>query len=253
MRATVRLFNLDDPIRYNINGNGYCYGPTMSDRTHIPVDRGANAVPPIPSHEAAVSSLNESMANVLSLAAHQVETPRRSCAHRWVLRIMERDGQGILRMLWRMLGREHDVMDAYQDCFCRLASRGKQGSIRAAKAYVYRTAANVAIEMIRQRNRRQSHWPAIAASQACVERRRSEGVAADAGTADAGTPAVDKEALRVAIAALPPHLASVVVLRDLQQLPYDEVGRTLGITPATARVYRRHAVVKLAELLEEKP
>ena len=86
-----------------------------------------------------------------------------------------------------------------------------------------------------------------------MERRRSDGAAADPDTASAGTPAATKEALRVAIAALPPHLASVVVLRDLQQLPYDEVGRTLGITPSTARVYRRHAVVKLAELLDEEP
>ena len=39
------------------------------------------------------------------------------------------------------------------------------------------------------------------------------------------------------------------VLRDLSRLSYEEVGRTLGITPATARVYRRHAVVKLAESL----
>lgn len=225
----------------------------MSDRTQTPVNRGANADSPTPSNDTVMSSLTGSMANVLDVAAHRVETPSQTCAHRWVLRIMQREGPGILRMLWRMLGREHDVMDAYQDCFCRLASRGKQGSIKAVKAYAYRTAANVAIEMIRQRKRRQAHWPAIAASQACVERRRSEGVAADTDTAYAGPPAVDKETLRVAIAALPPHLASVVVLRDLQQMPYDQVGRTLGITPATARVYRRHAVVKLAELLDAKP
>ena len=33
--------------------------------------------------------------------------------------------------------------------------------------------------------------------------------------------------------------------------PIEEVGKTLGIDPATARVYRRHAVVKLAALLGE--
>ena len=55
--------------------------------------------------------------------------------------------------------------------------------------------------------------------------------------------------LRHAIAQLPAHLRNVIVLRDLSRMPYEEVGRTLGIDPATARVYRRHAVVKLAELI----
>jgi DNA-directed RNA polymerase specialized sigma24 family protein len=59
------------------------------------------------------------------------------------------------------------------------------------------------------------------------------------------------DALRDAIGRLPAHLANVVVLRDLSRLSYQDVGRTLGIDPATARVYRRHAVVKLAELLDE--
>jgi hypothetical protein len=35
-------------------------------------------------------------------------------------------------------------------------------------------------------------------------------------------------------------------------MSYKEVARVLGIEPTTARVYRRHAVVKLAELLGEE-
>ena len=57
------------------------------------------------------------------------------------------------------------------------------------------------------------------------------------------------DSLREAIASLPRYLGNVIVLRDLSRMSYREVGKTLGIDPATARVYRRHAVVKLAELL----
>ncbi len=53
------------------------------------------------------------------------------------------------------------------------------------------------------------------------------------------------------MALLPDHLRNVVVLRDLSRISYEEIGRMLGIEPTTARVYRRHAVVKLAEILDE--
>jgi RNA polymerase sigma-70 factor (ECF subfamily) len=154
---------------------------------------------------------------------------------------MENDGPGILRVLWRLLGSEADVMDAYQDCFCKLASRKSAKGLRSARAYAYRTATNIAIELIRGRSRRRAHLPEVAAKR---ERELSEEAAeeGDEGRLDA---------LRDAIGRLPAHLANVVVLRDLSRLSYQDVGRTLGIDPATARVYRRHAVVKLAELLDE--
>lgn len=162
-------------------------------------------------------------------------------AYSWVVRIIENEGPAILRMLWRILGSEADAMDAYQDCLCKLAARKSEKDLISTKAYAYRTAANIAIEMIRTRARRRAHLPAVAAERA---NEFSDEAAED----------VDMERfarLRDAIGRLPAHLGNVVVLRDLSRLPYDEVGRTLGIEPATARVYRRHAVVKLAELLNE--
>src|SRR5262245_10203904 len=43
----------------------------------------------------------------------------------WVLNVMRQDGAAIVRLLWRMLGREQDVLDAYQECFCRLLAYEK--------------------------------------------------------------------------------------------------------------------------------
>ena len=162
-------------------------------------------------------------------------------SHDWVSQIIDREGPGILRLLWRLLGQEQDVMDAYQDCFCRLAARMGPDNLRNAKAYAYRMATNIAVEMFRQKRRRQAHLPAIAAQHASARASNVE----KRGDADRFV------ALRAAIAELPTHLRNVVVLRDLSRFSYKEVGRTLGIDPATARVYRRHAVVKLADLLDE--
>lgn len=159
-----------------------------------------------------------------------------SCAR--ITALMEQEGAGILRLLRRILGAEADVLDAYQDCFCKLATAGRPEEWRNVRAYLYRTASNIAIEMLRSRTRRRQHLPAIAGGKPSeVER------------VDGAADGENLEALRAAIAKLPNHLQQVIVLRDLGQLAYEEVGRTLGIDPATARVYRRHAVLKLAELM----
>jgi RNA polymerase sigma factor (sigma-70 family) len=132
------------------------------------------------------------------------------------------------------------VLDAYQDCFCNLAARQQALSSKVGRAYAYRTATNIAIEMIRCRTRRAAHWSAIVAEKGHP----------DTGIGDGDEHGDDRFArLRDAIAQLPAHLRNVVVLRDLSHMSYTEVGRALGIGPATARVYRRHAVVKLADLL----
>ncbi len=161
--------------------------------------------------------------------------------HGWIVRLMTDDGPGILRLLWRILGREADVMDAYQDCFCKLAQLTGRREPRNARAYAYRTAGNIAIEMIRTRQRRGAHWDNVVATK--TQR------ANPTEDSTPGSEVLHKEQLRKAIGDLPPHLRNVVVLRDLSRIRYDEIGRVLGIEPTTARVYRRHAVVQLAKTL----
>lgn len=161
----------------------------------------------------------------------------------WVSRLIEDEGPAIMRMLWRILGREADVLDAYQDCFCKLASLDQRCDIRSARAYAYRTAANVALEMLRTTKRRAAHWPSIVIARG----RTSVEPSANDEERD-----LQLETLRHAITSLPDHLRKVVVLRDLARQSYEDVGRTLGIQPATARVYRRHAVVRLSEILGEE-
>jgi RNA polymerase sigma factor (sigma-70 family) len=55
-----------------------------------------------------------------------------------------------------------------------------------------------------------------------------------------------QETLRCHIAQLPEHLRNVIMLRDLAELSYAQVGRILDISAATARVYRCKAIQLLA-------
>ena len=214
----------------------------MTRNTPSTARRRANGNRPGASQEEMARAVGSIAQTSFDQGAPASDTAAADAAHGWIVRLIKKEGPGILRMLWRLLGTEADVMDAYQDCFCKLAARKQRGDLRNVKAYAYRTASNVAVEMIRTRGRHRDHWPAVVAERGQVQ---------EADPQPAEDDACDRfEDLREAITALPPHLRNVVLLRDLSRMSYQEVGKTLGIDPATARVYRRHAVVKLAESLD---
>jgi RNA polymerase sigma-70 factor (ECF subfamily) len=178
-----------------------------------------------------------------SLAAVVETSPvvRAGAGRAWLAGIIRTDGPAIVRLLWRLLGREQDVLDAFQESFCKLAARTDGDHLANARAYVFRTAANTAIEMLRVRKRRAEHLPAVALEKSSAQ-------------ADGDAPSVCAEGdriadLREAIAMLPTHLRNVIMLRDLCRFSYEQVADALGIEPTTARVYRRHGVVQLAALL----
>ncbi|MDH4202255.1 MAG: hypothetical protein OEV87_05125 [Phycisphaerae bacterium] len=57
-------------------------------------------------------------------------------SQRWVLVAMQEFGPALVSMLWRILGREEDVCDAYQDTFLRLAHLPDQQKPRNVRAYL---------------------------------------------------------------------------------------------------------------------
>lgn len=175
----------------------------------------------------------------LSGLLKELAAARSDAGEHWILRPLQEYGASVINTLWRMLGREQDVLDAYQNVVCQLAARGpgRIGANRAA--YLYRSAINAAIEQMRRRKREREHLGRFA------EGLDSEGRMCD-GDSD---PASDGETerLRKAILGLPGQLRDVIVLHDLSGLDYRRVAGIMNITPGTARVYRRHAIVRLAK------
>lgn len=167
-----------------------------------------------------------------------------AASQRWVLTAMQQHGPYLVTMLWRVLGSEHDVCDAYQETFLHLANRF-EGRRRPdnVRSYLYQTAMNTAISMLRRRRLQQDYQQALRQASAVDE-------PVDYGR-QFDTRALQEE-LRKAITRLPDYLANVVVLRDLAELPYAEVARALGITAAAARVYRHKAIQVLASMMAEK-
>lgn len=157
---------------------------------------------------------------------------------RWVLSAMQDYGGELVNMLWRILGNEQDVCDTYQDTFLKLAHYRQGQKPNHVKAYLFRTAANTAMTIlrrkVRQRKFTQSYEPKIINSENELNTKEL------------------RQKLRLCIAQLPEHLRDVVALRDLAELSYNTVGQILQITPATARVYRHKAVKLLSVWMNRK-
>ncbi len=150
---------------------------------------------------------------------------------RWILSAMQKHGQGLVTMLWRILANEQDVCDAYQNTFLQLAHHEGGQKPENVKAYVYRVANNVAISMLRRR---------------IIERKNLLKPITARDTFNSPAEEFDskdlQENLRSCIAQLPEHLRNVITMRDLAELSYDQIGRILDISAGTARVYRCKAI-----------
>ena len=158
-------------------------------------------------------------------------------SQRWILRAMSSHGPAMVTMLWRILGNEQDVCDAYQQTFLNLAHNNDLKKPKNVKAYLFRTASNIAISMIRRKQ--------------CLKKSK-EVIAANLTETDETDYAADLDSqmlqtkLREAISILPDYLREVVVLRDLAELPYNQVAKILAISASSARAYRSKAITVLA-------
>lgn len=163
-------------------------------------------------------------------------------SQRWILTAMQQQGPALVTMLWRILGNEQDVCDVYQETFLRLAHLDNQAKPANVRAYLFRTASNTAITLIRREQLKVQYQHRL--------REKFKPCTSDpAGFLDT----LDlQQQLRDAIAKLPDYLSDVVVLRDLAEMPYQQVAKILGITTTAARVYRHKALKMLAIEMAEK-
>jgi RNA polymerase sigma-70 factor (ECF subfamily) len=128
----------------------------------------------------------------------------------------------------RLTGSEHDARDVVQEAYLR-AYRGlpRFRGDAPVTTWLYRITANCASRHRSQRRRR----PVLPL----------EAVAAVPATAltdpvDAATSLDLRRDLDAAIAALPPRLRHVVVLRDIHGLDHAAIADALGITEGAAKV-----------------
>lgn len=149
-------------------------------------------------------------------------------------------------LAYRLTGNDDDARDVVQEAYLR-AYRGLKRFRGEAQfsTWMYRITANCASTYLGRRRRH--HHDEL--TDDVVVRDEHPGASPE-GRVEA---AALREHLTVALAALPPRLRAVVVLRDIYDLPHGAIAAELGISETAAKVRLHRARRKLREDLFARP
>jgi RNA polymerase sigma-70 factor (ECF subfamily) len=142
--------------------------------------------------------------------------------------LLRRHHDRILGLCRRLAGNEADALDATQEALIAIVRGLPRFDGRAAfTTWAYRVTTNACLDELRRRRRRP------------VPGLPEDHDAPAPGLAGRGEPGIDglgdRLAVEQALARLPIEFRAPVVLRDLCDLDYQEIGETLGIPPGTVR------------------
>jgi RNA polymerase sigma-70 factor (ECF subfamily) len=147
--------------------------------------------------------------------------------------LVERHGQRVYNLCLRVLGNREDAADASQEAF--VSALRKLGSFRGESAFttwMHRVAVNACYDLLR----RQRRQPMLRLASDDDHPEAELGPAIEdhadevAGTADAAA----------ALALVQPDFRVVLVMADVQDMPYEEIAKVLDVPIGTvkSRVHR---------------
>ena len=139
-----------------------------------------------------------------------------------------------------MLGNREDALDGAQEVFVRVFTQAHRYQPSAPfRAWLYRIATNVAIDIVRKRRRR---WlgllPAhpVRSKDGADERSPLDDVPSPVDSALHQVLDAERDAaINRAVASLPKTYRAALVLRDLQDLSYEEIAVALGCRVGTVK------------------
>jgi RNA polymerase sigma-70 factor (ECF subfamily) len=149
----------------------------------------------------------------------------------------------------RVTGSSEDALDAAQETMVTLANRIHEFAFRSRfSSWVYRIAVNAAIDT-RRRRLDAPHGAVRTTFGGSSDERSLEQAVADPGHADPVgevSRAESRELLQDALARLNPKVSSLLVLRYVEGLSYDQIAETLDISLGTvkSRLNRAHAALR---------
>lgn len=142
----------------------------------------------------------------------------------------------------RMTGREAIAEEILQEAYLALWERGAEGLPEEPEAWLRRFCVNRAIDHLRRE-----------------ETRRTEGDPEDLEAIPSGSRHEGElyereveEAVEAGLGTLPPQERAAFLLRVVEELPYEEVARTLGVAESTARNQVMQARRKMERFLSER-
>ena len=140
--------------------------------------------------------------------------------------------EALVRFLMLRVGSKEEAREIAQEAYAKLLALDRPGSISFLAGYLWRTAANLAIDRRRQRTVRQRF--------ADVAVQGEEKLAPSAERVAEG-----RQRLAIverALGELPPRCLEAFTLRVLDGMRFDDVAREMGISDRMAQIYVARAV-----------
>ncbi|RMG36735.1 MAG: sigma-70 family RNA polymerase sigma factor [Planctomycetota bacterium] len=163
--------------------------------------------------------------------------------------LVRRYYQRLYRILAVQLGNEEDARDVVQETFLRAFRH--LGTFRgdcSFYSWLYRIAQNAAVDSVRRRRRRRR-------TRSLEDLRETAGIETSDGNPTAqpshGLDTEERQRMvREAIAQLPEEFRTVLVLRELDGLNYEQIAEAIGHPVGTVRSRLHRARAQLKELLQ---
>jgi len=162
----------------------------------------------------------------------------------------------LFRTLYRFVGNEEEARDILQEALLQAyralhTFRGESGFY----TWLYRIAIRIChreMSSKRFQARRASEPFPSESPEALVERARREFISRQKSPRDESEQREKIERVRRAIKSLPPKYYEIVVLRDLEELSYEEIAHALGISIGTVMSRLSRGRKKLLEKLKQR-
>lgn len=154
----------------------------------------------------------------------------------------------LLNFAYRFLGNVEEAEDIVQETFLRLyRNRHAYRQIAKFSTWIYTIAGNLAKTELRKRKRRKS----VSISDMGFEDKEYELEDEMANTEQQANSALTDRIIQKAIDELSPRFREVIILRDIQELSYEEIGSILHIPLGTVKSRVNRARLKLQSKLKD--
>src|SRR5579872_4591305 len=156
--------------------------------------------------------------------------------------LVDRHSRGVFRLAYRMTGNEQDSEDVVQETFLRAYKQLHRWEARSSfGTWLYRIAANYALDLVRMRNRRRTS----------DEEDALQGLASPSPGPDRLlTSGKVQECVAATLNELSRQERTAFVLRHFEGQSIEEIGAALGLSGSAAKHSIFRAVQKLRRALE---
>jgi RNA polymerase sigma factor (sigma-70 family) len=144
-----------------------------------------------------------------------------------VERLFREHNAALLRFISAKIGSEQEAREIAQEAYVHLLQLNHPEAVSYLRAFLFKTAANLAIDRLRQRGRRTQVTSMAEIDFAVFELSPERQVSGEQAVAVFG----------VAVAQLPAKCRQAFLLHRVQEIPIDEIAQRMGIGACMVRRY----------------